>query len=147
MIEETILKCHVSSLSETRKFASDIAANITSGITVLFYGDLGSGKTYLINRLVKVLGCSSGATSPSFSIINQYNCKFFVNHIDFYRIKNEQELFNLGLDDIFDTENVNLIEWPQIIEKNIYWNHFRIYIEFDKKNQTGRFIKFTKVTE
>ena len=145
MKEKIISERNVANINETQKFANEIVSHFKLGDTVLFYGNLGSGKTFLINMFVKIMGNNLEATSPSFSIINQYVGEVFINHLDFYRLKNKQELFNLGLDDIFNMKSINFIEWPQIMEEKIDWSHFRIYIEFDKKYESGRYIKLTKM--
>lgn len=127
--------------SETKEFATESFKYFTTGDTILLYGELGSGKTYLTKLYCQTLGVDFDVTSPSFSIINQYQGDIFVNHLDFFRVQNTNELYNLGLDDILNMDSINFIEWPQIIEKQITWDHFRIYIEFVDKNSSGRYFK------
>ncbi len=93
-----------------------------------------------------MLGVELDVTSPSFSIINQYQGDMLINHIDFYRVEKSSELHNLGLDDVFNMDSINFIEWPQIFEKKLTWDHYRIYIEFDVKNPTGRYFKLIGIT-
>ncbi len=144
MVNKTLQKRNVYGIEETKHFADETAEFFRPGDTTLLYGNLGSGKTCLTNFYVQSLGFSAGATSPSFSIINQYDGKTLINHIDFYRIQDQNELYNLGLDDIFNSENINFIEWPQIIEKRIYWEHYRIYIDFIENNLAQRSISLIK---
>ncbi len=144
MVENILLEMKVSDIAGTQQFAEKAVLLFNPGDTILLYGTLGSGKTFLTNIFVRLLGFEIGATSPSFSIINQYEGKVFVNHLDFYRIQDRQELYNLGLDDIFNMESINFIEWPQIIENKIYWDHFRIYIEMDEKHYTKRVFKLIR---
>lgn len=144
MVENILLEMKVSDIAGTQQFAEKAVLLFNPGDTILLYGTLGSGKTFLTNIFVRLLGFEIGATSPSFSIINQYEGKVFVNHLDFYRIQDRQELYNLGLDDIFNMESINFIEWPQIIENKIYWDHFRIYIEMDEKRYTKRVFKLIR---
>lgn len=144
MVNKTLLKMTVTGLEETKRFAKETVCYFKPGDTILLYGTLGSGKTCLTNYYVQLLGFSTGATSPSFSIINQYEGEVFINHIDFYRIQDQKELYNLGLDDIFNSNNINFIEWPQIIEDRIDWRHFRIYIDIIKSNFEQRSIYLKK---
>ena len=141
MQKELIIEKKAVNESDTKEFAKLSLKHFQSRDTILLYGDLGSGKTYLIKKFSKMLGVDFEVTSPSFSIINQYQGDVFINHLDFYRVQHHNELLNLGLDDIFNMNSINFIEWPQIIENQITWDHYRIYIEFFDENPSGRYFK------
>jgi len=84
--------------------------------TLLFYGDMGVGKTTLIKELAKKLGVQDTLSSPTYSIVNEYaldSDKLY--HFDFYRIKNEEEALDIGIEDYFDSGHWKLIEWPENI--------------------------------
>lgn len=84
--------------------------------TLLFYGDMGVGKTTLIKELAKKLGVQDTLSSPTYSIVNEYlldSDKLY--HFDFYRIKNEEEAMDLGIEEYFETSHWKLIEWPEKI--------------------------------
>ena len=84
---------------------------------ILFKGEMGSGKTTLISAMVKILGGDSKASSPTFSIVNEYKVKSdIVYHFDFYRIKNHTEALDIGVEDYFYSGNWNFIEWPDKIK-------------------------------
>ena len=103
-------------LSEVNKVARELIDQLKFD-TILFYGDLGAGKTTLIKALVKELGSNDTVSSPTFSLINEYktetNASIF--HLDLYRLKNENEAFDLGIEEILESDSVKLIEWPQKI--------------------------------
>lgn len=83
-----------------------------SSKTILFKADMGVGKTTLIKALVKALGSDDVVTSPTFSIVNEY--KIFdesIYHFDFYRIKNEEEALNFGIEDYLLSDNWIFMEW------------------------------------
>lgn len=92
--------------------AKELISNFSSK-TVLFYGDMGVGKTTLIKALVKALGSEDEVSSPTFSIVNEYvieNGRLF--HFDLYRINDEEEALNFGFEDYLYTPNWVFIEWP-----------------------------------
>jgi tRNA threonylcarbamoyladenosine biosynthesis protein TsaE len=136
MKKHLIIEKEATGLSDSKEFARNVAAQINADDTILFYGDLGSGKTFLIKEIVLSLGITTEVTSPSFSIINQYEGESSVFHIDLYRIKNKKEIINTGLEEILSAEAILCIEWPQIIEDEITWKHYRLKIE---TNQTDEF--------
>ncbi|MCO4821099.1 MAG: tRNA (adenosine(37)-N6)-threonylcarbamoyltransferase complex ATPase subunit type 1 TsaE [Flavobacteriaceae bacterium] len=88
-----------------------------SSKTILFYGDMGVGKTTFISALVKALGGKTKATSPTFSIVNEYLTENdIVYHFDFYRINDISEAFDIGIEDYLCSGHWNFIEWPEKID-------------------------------
>jgi len=81
---------------------------------LLFYGVMGVGKTTLIKEIAKRLGVKDIISSPTFSIVNEYeieNDKIY--HFDFYRIENEEELLDIGIEEYFFNDHWSLVEWPE----------------------------------
>ena len=79
-----------------------------------FHGQMGAGKTTFIAALCKLKGISS-ASSPTFSIINEYqssSCES-IYHLDLYRLKDEQEAIQAGVEDVLNSGNICLVEWPE----------------------------------
>lgn len=104
--------------------------------TLLFYGTMGMGKTTLIKALVKHLGSSDVASSPTFSIVNEYNLESTkIFHFDLYRVKNLEEAYNFGIEDYLDSEAWKFVEWPELIEPILYDDSDKIYIETDEHNK------------
>jgi len=100
-------------LSEIENAAKILNESLNSKV-IIFNGDMGSGKTTLISSLVSLLGCESNVTSPTFSIVNEYEINSgYVYHFDFYRIKNYLEALDLGINEYFNSGNWNFIEWPE----------------------------------
>jgi|TARA_Y100000385_G_scaffold280409_1_gene331558 tRNA threonylcarbamoyladenosine biosynthesis protein TsaE len=99
-------------LAELRETAQIILKNANSK-TLLFKGEMGSGKTTLISALVKELGGSVKTSSPTFSIVNEYELpNALAYHFDFYRIKDPYEALDMGIEDYFAARQWNFIEWP-----------------------------------
>ena len=98
---------------------------------ILFHGEMGVGKTTLIKQLCKTLGVSSATSSPTFSLVNEYETidNQDVYHFDFYRLKNEMEALDMGADDYFYSGNWCFIEWAEKIPNLIPDEHAVITIE------------------
>ncbi len=109
----------------------------------LFDGEMGSGKTRLIKSICKVFEVTDNVSSPSFAIINEYrnanNDRFY--HFDFYRIKNEKEAMDLGLEEYFDSGDICMIEWPSMIESMIPNQYISIEIEILSENSRKIYLK------
>lgn len=121
-------------IQELPKIAGMILANTTSK-TLLFYGDMGVGKTTLIKELAKRIGVQDTLSSPTFSIVNEYvldSDKLF--HFDFYRITSEEEVLDIGIEDYFESPHWKLIEWPEKVEKFLPIENSKIQLT---KNQNG----------
>lgn len=99
-----------------------------------FYGKMGAGKTTFIQSVCKALGSEDKVTSPTFALINEYKTgdRQAVFHFDFYRIKNLEEVFDLGYEDYFYSGSYCLIEWPELIEPLLPENIIKVKIEVEE---------------
>ncbi len=113
-----LIGTHVSrSVEETYALANSLASELDGGEIILLEGDLGAGKTTFTKGLAKALGVSEEVTSPTFSLLNVYESgRVKLNHIDLYRIENEDELAELGILDSFDDDSVTVIEWNKLAD-------------------------------
>ncbi|PKA84099.1 tRNA threonylcarbamoyladenosine biosynthesis protein TsaE [Ulvibacter sp. MAR_2010_11] len=107
-------------LTYTLQDLPEVAGKVLSDTpnkTLLFYGEMGVGKTTLIKELAKKLGVKETLQSPTFSIVNEHLLEDDVlYHFDFYRLQNETEALDIGIEDYFSSGHWNFIEWPQIVE-------------------------------
>ena len=105
------------SLGHLLEIAKQIIESVPNK-TLLFYGKMGVGKTTLIKELVKQLGCDDIVSSPTFSLVNEYNSRQgeTIYHFDFYRIKNETEALDIGIEEYFYSNNWCFIEWPEKVK-------------------------------
>jgi len=104
-------------LNELTSIAEEIIEQSKHKI-LLFYGEMGVGKTTLIKEICKVLGITDVANSPTFSLVNEYvtNTNEIVYHFDFYRINDEEEAYDIGIEDYLYSNNWCLIEWPENVK-------------------------------
>ena len=117
------------SFLDLNQIAKEIITNSKHKI-LLFHGEMGVGKTTLIKEICKILGTDVLINSPTFSIVNEYitNTNEIIYHFDFYRIKNEEEALNLGLEDYFYSNAWCLIEWPSVIQNLVPLKNSTIHI-------------------
>ena len=114
--------------------AVDYILKNTKSKTLLFYGEMGAGKTTLIKELVKALGVHDVASSPTFSLVNHYESEEgSVFHFDFYRIEDETEALDMGIEDYLESESWNLIEWPEKIENLLGENTQKLSLEVESE--------------
>jgi tRNA threonylcarbamoyladenosine biosynthesis protein TsaE len=107
------------SLSDLNTVAEQILKLVKTK-TILFNGEMGTGKTTLIKALVKKLGSKDDVSSPTFSIVNEYaTVDDLIYHFDLYRINSLEEVYDFGIEDYLDTEHWVFIEWPDLIKDNL----------------------------
>ena len=131
-----------NSPAETEAFGRDFARKIDKGTVVALKGELGAGKTQFVKGFVVGLGSSSEVTSPTFTLIHEYNGgRFPIYHFDFFRIEDRQSAERLGLDEYFFGDGVSVIEWadnfPELIPHHANW------LSFETKSETQRAITTT----
>ncbi|AMR30991.1 tRNA threonylcarbamoyladenosine biosynthesis protein TsaE [Mucilaginibacter sp. PAMC 26640] len=106
----------ITSLDDLGKAAHEIISFAGSSSIFLFYGDMGAGKTTLIKSLCAAVGVNDEVTSPTFSIVNEYESAGDpVYHFDFYRLKDTNEALDMGYEEYFYSGNYCFIEWPEKI--------------------------------
>ncbi len=106
-----------SDISQLPDVAEQIVRDASAHKVILFYGEMGAGKTTLIKEICRQLGVADMVTSPTFTIVNEYlNSKSeSIYHFDFYRIKSETEAYDLGYESYFYSGCYCFIEWPEKI--------------------------------
>ena len=129
-------------LSDIESTASQILKYIKSK-NVLFSGEMGSGKTTLIKELVKQSGSKDRVSSPTYSLVNEYEgITNSVYHFDFYRIEDELEAYDMGFEEYLDSSNQVFIEWPEKIP-NLWPQHYSL-LEFTAEDEQTRTIVLTE---
>lgn len=112
----------------TEKLAIKFAKGLQSGQVIVLNGNLGSGKTLFIKKVMQKFGINH-VNSPSFAIVNEYEGKIKAYHFDFYRLMNINELFDIGWQDYLnDTDAVIFIEWGELINEALPKERLEIFI-------------------
>jgi len=116
--------------------AHDIIEHLTDSKIILFYGEMGAGKTRLIKEICKQLGVTDTMSSPTFSVVNEYNTSGnkIIYHFDLYRIKNIEECFDLGMEEYLYSDNYCFIEWPEIVLPLLPEKYYSLFIKTGKDN-------------
>jgi tRNA threonylcarbamoyladenosine biosynthesis protein TsaE len=110
----------------------------TSGHKILaFYGSMGAGKTTIIKAVCKALGAEGIVSSPTFTLVNEYktNEGAILYHLDFYRIRKLEEVFDFGIEEYFVSGSYCFMEWPELIEEILPPETIRIRITVDSREQ------------
>ena len=98
---------------ETEQFGEEVAKSLRGGDVLAFTGSLGMGKTAFTRGLARGLGCRGRVTSPTFTIVNEYDGKTPLFHFDMYRLGPSDELFDIGWDDYLARGGVCAVEWSE----------------------------------
>lgn len=138
----------LNSAQETAGLARTFAQELTPGDVVAFYGDLGSGKTFMIKHICAALQAIEEPTSPSFTLINEYHTphSFAIYHFDFYRLEHEAELINLGIEEFLYGDNICLIEWADKIREYLPPARYDVFIKFIDQEPDAREIEIYRRT-
>ena len=134
----------INDLSNLPDAATALLAFAGTAKIFIFDGDMGAGKTTFIKTFCSVLGVTDVVSSPTYSIVNEYNsANGAVYHFDFYRIKNIQEAYDLGYEEYFYGGGICLIEWPERVDE-LLPDHL-VKVEISILDENRRVFKFSKV--
>lgn len=121
-------------IEDLQEIAKKVIASAQTKTIWIFDGEMGAGKTTLIKAICKELGVLATVQSPTFSIVNEYvtDKRKTIYHFDFYRLKNEIEALDFGVEEYFDSGNICLLEWADKIELLLPEDCFKIKISLNE---------------
>jgi tRNA threonylcarbamoyladenosine biosynthesis protein TsaE len=124
---------HFSQLDELNPVAHRLLAEGRERPVWLFEGDMGAGKTTLIKAICRALGVVSIVQSPTFSIVNEYTTHegHSIYHFDCYRLRNEAEALDIGMEEYMDSGNHCFIEWPERITALWPAQYYQVHLSAD----------------
>ena len=127
----------IKSPDELQEIADILLSIIEKGYSVLLlYGELGSGKTALVQQLCKTLRVAELVSSPTFSIVQEYNSpvKGLIYHMDLYRLEKKSDLGQIGFEDYLDSGYLCFIEWPELGSDYFTMPYIRVDIDVENNN-------------
>ena len=124
---------------ETWQLASELANSLLPGTVIALHGDLGAGKTCFIQGLAVALKIHEPVTSPTYTLICEYQGKLPLYHIDLYRLSGPEEVLGLGLEEYFESDGLTAIEWAERAEGLLPPDLLHIRIEVDEQTQARTF--------
>lgn len=130
-----MIKIYLENEEQTREIGFKLGKLLTPKSVVCLIGDLGAGKTTMTKSLAKSLEVDDDITSPTFTIVNEYEGKIPLYHFDVYRIGSSDEMYDIGFDEYINGDGVCIIEWANLIE-DILPDEY-LYIEMNYK-ESGR---------
>lgn len=128
--------------SDTGRLGAALARLLSPGLVVALVGELGSGKTRLVQAVAEPLGVDRAeVTSPTFVLIQEYHGRQTIYHFDTYRLRDEDEFLELGAGELFESDGVCFVEWADRVADLLPADHLRIEIE--TVGETERLFRFT----
>jgi tRNA threonylcarbamoyladenosine biosynthesis protein TsaE len=126
----------IYNLEEISEVARNLSKEFRHSGVWCFIGEMGAGKTTLIKAICREWGVEGEMSSPTFSIVNQYQAQErTIYHFDFYRLRNLQEALDIGVEEYFFSGDYCLIEWPQQIESLLPDQYLEIHINLVDENK------------
>ena len=126
------MEIKIQSLDHIHEAAREFIAAMGDNTVFALYGKMGAGKTTFVKALCQELGVEDVVTSPTFAVINEYRSDIageLIYHIDFYRIKKLEEVYDMGYEDYFYSGALCFIEWPELVEELLPGNTVKVTIE------------------
>ena len=125
------MEIKINNIDEIGKAAKAFISAMGDNTVFAFYGKMGAGKTTFIKAVCEELGVTDVINSPTFAIVNEYEYGSgdSIYHFDFYRIKKEQEVYDIGYEDYIYSGNLCFMEWPELIENLLPDGTVKVTIE------------------
>jgi tRNA threonylcarbamoyladenosine biosynthesis protein TsaE len=133
-------------ISEIHRAVESIKPYLDEYKVVLFNGPMGAGKTTLISALCRSLGSTDDLSSPTFSIVNEYDSQAgTIYHFDFYRIDSIEEAFDFGVEEYLYSDKLCFLEWSEKIEELLPTKYLIVNIEVISESERTLNIKLYKL--
>ena len=131
------------SITQTQRCGSQLAQHLAPGTIILLEGDLGAGKTTFTKGIAHGLGVEGYVNSPTFTLVNEYEGRLPVYHLDCYRLESGQEALDFGIEEYLYGDGVTIIEWPERIRE--IWPESYIHVSLGYLTETKRSLRLEPV--
>jgi len=142
-VSKAVFRVETGSPEETQSTGRTLGRFLLEGDVVALVGELGAGKTVLTKGIAEALGVESAdsVTSPTYKVLNQYEGRVLLNHIDAYRLEGEGDFVDIGGEDLLSEDAVCVIEWADKIGDTL--PRRAIQVKIDVVSETGRRLEFS----
>ncbi|WP_027703034.1 tRNA (adenosine(37)-N6)-threonylcarbamoyltransferase complex ATPase subunit type 1 TsaE [Metaclostridioides mangenotii] len=144
-------KVYLKDEEETKSFGYKLGEIVEKGSIICLLGDLGAGKTTFTQSLAKGLGVCDYVTSPTFTIVNEYDGRIPLYHFDVYRIGSSEEMYDIGYDEYINSDGVCIIEWANLIEDIVPEERLTIELKYVEDGRemilTPKGEEYTRIVE
>ncbi len=137
------MKLTSNSPAETILIGRALGRLLPPGSVVCVQGGLGAGKTHLAKGVALGLGVTEHVTSPTFTLINEYEGRLPLYHVDVYRLDDDREAYELGLEEYLDGQGVTIIEWPERVLGLLPDEYLTVVIDYPETDEQARKLEFT----
>jgi len=137
-VSTTGLDLATASPEETRALGEALAGLLRSGDVVSLTGDLGAGKTTLVQGAARALGVQDRVLSPTFLLVREYEGRVPIYHLDVYRLERLQEVLDLGFEELMDTRAIVFVEWGDAIDVLLPAEHLQVELTLPADGQERR---------
>ena len=141
-----MLEIFTNSERETELVGERFGANVPDGAVVAMYGELGAGKTAFVRGMARGMGISCRVSSPTFTIVNEYQGRIPLFHFDMYRLPDADALFDIGWEDYLDRGGVCAVEWSENVAEALPEDTVWVDLRRLEGEDNGRRITITGVT-
>ena len=133
------MKFYTHSEQETERLGERLGTRLSTGTVIAYDGDLGAGKTAFTRGLARGLGITDRVTSPTYTIVNEYEGRIPLFHFDMYRLSSSEELFDIGWEDYLERGGILAVEWSERVSDALE-DALHIRIAKDPEQESGRVI-------
>ena len=138
-----IIEIETETADRTREVGQALASSLEPRDTVVLTGDLGAGKTTLVQGIARGLGVEDHVASPTFTLVHEYAGRLDIAHVDVYRLERVQDVLDLALDELGGSERVLLIEWGDAVSDLLPEDRLRVELTTERADAETRRIVMT----
>ncbi|MCE3296665.1 MAG: tRNA ((37)-N6)-threonylcarbamoyltransferase complex ATPase subunit type 1 TsaE [Crocinitomicaceae bacterium] len=128
------MRFEIRDLNQLKDVVAEIKPLFDEYRVVLLNGEMGSGKTTLVQETLRELGIHELEGSPTYALVNAYDSDLYgtIYHLDLYRLKTQEEAYDIGIEEILDGRSLCFIEWPEKIESFLYGKYLELNLSLQE---------------